>query len=540
MNKILLAGLAGVVAATAATAEVSQCGNGGFYVGGGVGAVFGKLTVKMDQSAAAKSATDVAAKTVAALKKLNDASATAQAAVTAAQADLGKKVDAEAAALADVVKLVGAINAAGGDAPTAIYPAIAGTAPTAGSLQAVANVANANTAGTNFVKMVKKIVELYPAIKDQDNYKGKALNAITKDELTALLKPALTAIYADAALAAKFTADNLSVNNDGAAFAANTANGGGNIAINIKALYTPKAGDTAAKGALVDALTSYTALTTATTTYTTAAKAYTDAFAKVQTAMLAADKSATAPTTEVNKALFGNDGKTVPTFDGFSKTLAEKAAANATLEATELGLSDKGRAHKKATGFMGEIFCGYDHRFGDMMVGAELSGFFVGGGKAKIKDKKAAKGSDALTGRMKYGFQIMGRAGYLVAPQFEIYGTIGGMGVSFQADTTHLGVIKDQTKPYYAAAVAAAAIDGNTTVETANAAWNAKNKKYKKFKFVPVFGAGVRYEITPEMFTKLEYNFVPKKQIVSQEKANAALSYQAHILKVGFGVRFGS
>jgi opacity protein-like surface antigen len=58
-----------------------------------------------------------------------------------------------------------------------------------------------------------------------------------------------------------------------------------------------------------------------------------------------------------------------------------------------------------------------------------------------------------------------------------------------------------------------------------------------------VFGAGIRYEITPSIFTKLEYNFEFSKKFripkdIAATVTGASVKARSHVVKLGVGYRF--
>lgn len=234
-------------------------------------------------------------------------------------------------------------------------------------------------------------------------------------------------------------------------------------------------------------------------------------------------------------------------------------------------------ASKSKTRFLGEIVVGYDFRIGDVMLGVDVSfgstfgkvkkesakGVALKNGYLKVADitdeladagqavpngtfsgaefaaedvaqkilaqpddaaiKKAIKdtkleNSPSATSQMtvrfknKFGFSIMPRVGYLITPDFEIFATAG---VKIRSDKVTV-----------------------TTTENEDA--EEKSYTKSKTKCAPAFGLGVNYAITPEIYAKLEYNYICKSKI--SKKDDLAITHKAEVkgqeIKLGIGYRF--
>jgi len=163
------------------------------------------------------------------------------------------------------------------------------------------------------------------------------------------------------------------------------------------------------------------------------------------------------------------------------------------------------RASKKKTKFLADLVFGYDHRFNDVMLGADLT---VGMqfGKTKVNVGEASSQNN-INLKNTWNAALMPRIGYLVMPQLELYATAG-------VKLAHWKL---------------------TYTDTSDA------ESAKKIKFLPVVGGGLRYEITPDIYAKLEYNFEFKKAVKLTSNAVdhiSSIKPQAHIIKLGVGFRF--
>ena len=233
---------------------------------------------------------------------------------------------------------------------------------------------------------------------------------------------------------------------------------------------------------------------------------------------------------------------------GANSKLIKVSHANARSELME-GLL---KASKKKTKFLAELVLGYDFRMNDVMMGAELlvGGVFgsnklkndsvttnanagtepksstMGGANAEVKD--AYKAGEYATIKEQWHIALMPRIGYLFTPQFEGYVTFGLKIAKWKTDVKNL-------------------LETNLTNEGSAVANRAdlqkQTKSYKKSatRAQFVIGAGVRYEITPEFFTKLEYNFETKGKGKLHKNAMPevkSIKVQNHVVKLGLGYRF--
>ena len=132
----------------------------------------------------------------------------------------------------------------------------------------------------------------------------------------------------------------------------------------------------------------------------------------------------------------------------------------------------------------------------------------------------------------------MPRVGYLFMPQLEGYVTFG---------------MKIQKLKYETYKHGAGFLDGKLHDDNDGKKFdsdgenpeklNEYNEKTKKSstRIIPVIGAGIRYEITPELFTKLEYNFEFKSKAKMPSDGMVEVSKvitSAHVIKLGLGYRF--
>ena len=226
-------------------------------------------------------------------------------------------------------------------------------------------------------------------------------------------------------------------------------------------------------------------------------------------------------------------------------------------------------ASKSKTRFLGEIAVGYDFRIGDVMLGVDVAfgstfgkvkkesanGVALKNGYQKADNVTAAQIAGAYNGdhwaaenadthifrpasnenliketalkamdtpssttqmtvrfKNKFGFSIMPRVGYLVTPDFEIFATAG---VKIRSDKVTLTMKESE---------------------------NAEEKSYtkSKTKCAPAFGLGVNYAITPEIYAKLEYNYICKSKISKKDDFGAThkADVKGQEIKLGLGYRF--
>ena len=220
----------------------------------------------------------------------------------------------------------------------------------------------------------------------------------------------------------------------------------------------------------------------------------------------------------------GNGGFYVGANAGVAFTKAKIASVGKTLDNKSASTS------KKKTKFLADLVFGYDHRINDVMLGVDLT-FGMMFGKTKMDyngwmqdsgtPHDVSTDKDHVSIKNNWNIALMPRVGYLVMPQLELYATAG-------VKMGHYKVIySDFNDP---------APDATTT-------------SAKKVKFIPVVGAGLRYEITPDIYAKLEYNYdfraslkMPadmSKKSTTDAGGNAnSVKVPAHIIKLGVGFRF--
>lgn len=185
---------------------------------------------------------------------------------------------------------------------------------------------------------------------------------------------------------------------------------------------------------------------------------------------------------------------------------------------------------KKKTKILAELVLGYDWRLNDVMLGVDLN-FGTTFGKNTVKtpneDVKVnfKDGSNTIEDTVNnkeiaqikemFNVSLMPRIGYMVSPQLEVYATAGVKLARYKITTP----------------------DKNTESES-----DDTRISKKKFKAIPVVGAGVRYMITPNFYTKLEYNFEFKRTMAKHANTITALrsvrKAQAHVVKFGVGYKF--
>lgn len=511
MNKILAAGLIAAVA-TVAQAE-TQCGNGGFYMGATLGASFNKVTAKFDKAS-------LTAKLEAQAKALAEKLKAAQTAAETAYAE----VDATALKAAFDVVLTNLKNTASG-ANTAITalmaPEVAGKAA-AQSLAAFH--ANSNNKDTVLFKILEWLNKYDSTALASDEFTKKIEN--TTDLSKTFDKAIDAAIEAGAIQELLEACGTVAANNNIVIYP------GTNLlaAVNI------------ARFAAADKKTGeyykFTAKDSKYTVYNTALTNVTETVKALKKAAKADDASAASDVV----SLFYSDvkTKTAETALGANEIadqLVKYPAGKVEKEMTELKANASGVASKKATGFLFGANFGFDHRINDIMLGIELEAGMEAGGKAKFRDDSKTNG---LTARRQFYVSLMPRIGYLFAPQFEGFLTFGGSLGKYKVDTSLWNTVFDKTSAEFTSMVNSYNENHSDKIDaTVNGTDAAKvYKSHSKTKFVPVIGAGIRYEITPEIFATLAYNFTFKTTIADTKTAGSQFKFQSHILKAGVGFRF--
>lgn len=554
IKKFLVAGALVATTITMSGANVAgTCANGGFYGAFNVGVVFAKGSIKVDTELYnGNKYTDFA-------KKFAEGITKAQEAVKADVTQYSKDVDAAISAIADVIVK---------NAATMVQEADGTNAPDAlGSGATLATLAASNSYLGNIVHSIVTNSPDAATITGLDDYAKTALDKLSVDAIKVVLAKATFASGVAGEYITKMNAVNTTA-----------AITNGNAAIIIPGLTGVLASSTAKEcfsGIITFAdKASPTGVVPSVTADLTKIKADYATYVKALTAL---SEGAKASKVDVVKNLFANgtatlvpaamtDGQEPSTLVGTTtKTDAtpkanvadadtiKTAITSAITEAgksdvEELGLTGKGVASKSATGFAAEIALGYDHRIGDCMIGIEMPIGINLGGKCKIKDKGSSAGSDGITVQQSYYVGLMPRVGYLVTPAFEIYATAGFNFGKYTADTTNMATVLDKSEAVEEIAKAWNETAKGTGYEISDADMETIGKlagvdtdTFKKFhrtKFVPVIGLGVRYNITPDVFMKLEYNYAFRTKVVKQVKAGCDVRYQAQKLMLGIGCRF--
>ena len=220
----------------------------------------------------------------------------------------------------------------------------------------------------------------------------------------------------------------------------------------------------------------------------------------------------------------GNGGFYVGANAGVAFTKLKVASATSYVsDTTAHKAGNSCSVNKKKTKFLADLVFGYDHRINDVMLGVDLTAGMMFG-KSKVdydgwgKDD-SKDGKDFISAKNTWNIALMPRVGYLVMPQLELYATAGVKAAHYKVS--------------YEDRVYEDAKDATTTA--------------KKVKFIPVVGAGLRYEITPDIYAKLEYNYdfrtslkMPSDLAAKGDEAGNANSVKipAHVVKLGVGFRF--
>ncbi len=126
--------------------------------------------------------------------------------------------------------------------------------------------------------------------------------------------------------------------------------------------------------------------------------------------------------------------------------------------------------------------------------------------KKSFKDENASGDEIDVKTQMKTQWQLgfMPRIGYLITPDCEIYLTAGARVVKHKFNTSETNTVSNATS----------------------------TENLKKTKVHTVAGLGMKYDFTPNLFAKAEYNYLFKTKVADD------LKYQAHGFKLGFGYKF--
>ena len=204
-----------------------------------------------------------------------------------------------------------------------------------------------------------------------------------------------------------------------------------------------------------------------------------------------------------------------------------------------IAANNMGKSSKKKTKCAAELVLGYDFRLNDVMIGVELNaGGIFGANKLKSDDIKVARANldgPVLPGAVdfeqaskeyakvkeQWHIALMPRVGYLFTPQFEGYVTFGVKLAKYKTSVDNLMI--------------------DAVVEGSDIEPEIKQMSKKSTKAVFVGGFGVRYEFSPSMFAKLEYNFEfgakPKLHAEAMPELQK-IKVTTHTIKLGLGYRF--
>lgn len=509
MNKFLTTGLLAAVTALSATAE-GVCSNGSFYAGVSLGASFNKANVKGANKSEYTSYFEKLAKDL--IAKVTECTTTADEAASKITDD---QIKALATAISGILNEIYGASVLSNTQTT--YAAVSGYA--AGSLNAI----KAGTATDEVAQLVKFLCSYDSSISDNNasvDYKisetmfvTAVKNILKAGKLSELVTYAKLDKFTTGSTTLNFTVGSASISKD--LTAANTA-------------YTAINGAKASGSE---------------TTYVTIIS---EAIAK-RAEILNTYKKAVSSSFESNsglKSIFYSDAKTeydTSTLAGVT-SIVQGIEKYSTDEGNTLwsdfGFNDNGKASKKATGFIAGVFFGFDHRIGDCMIGIDANVEFDAGGKAKIKSKSATKGIEV---KRQFGFSVMPRVGIMITPQLEGFVTFGGNLSRYSVNTSNMLTILNSNSKLMPMATAYNALDLAKNSQIAldsNSDLSKIFKNHKKTKFGFAAGAGMKYDITPDMFVKLSYVFNFKTKIGTVEKQGAEVKFQSHVIKVGLGYRF--
>ena len=502
MNKILAAGL--IAATTALSANATHCGNGGFYMGAAIGASFNKASFKFDRASlndnldsGIKGLTEkVVAKQAAADKLFEDVDVT----------DFMTQLETFSTQIA---------NTLGAKLTSTVAPADTAKGVEESSIAAYYYKKSNSTDA--FYKFISWVVKYNPEALSDTTMSQKLTSATD-----------ISVVIAEAAQAAIKLGE---INTLGAALGL-TGTQKELTFVSVKIQGDKLFADNKT-GAYYDLFKSDSS-----SKYVP----YKTALDSVATTMNNLKKAADADGKDASESVIklfytDTDRKTANTTAQFVEALSKYSTGIIDKELTELKVNSKDVASKKATGFLFAANFGFDHRINDVMLGIELEAGMEAGGKVKKKDLNK---TDGLTVRRQFYVSLMPRVGYLFTPQFEGFLTFGGSLGKYKTDTSlwdkvfnHAGAVVEMNKQWNKDNPKDLLDTKVNNTEAANI-----YKKHSKTKFVPVIGAGVRYEITPEIFATLAYNYAFKTTVASQAKAGTQVKFQSHILKAGVGFRF--
>ncbi len=190
--------------------------------------------------------------------------------------------------------------------------------------------------------------------------------------------------------------------------------------------------------------------------------------------------------------------------------------------------------NKKAK-FISELFFGYEHKIKNFRLGIELSaGFDFGKTKIRCTKIEALRGEDTITltareGSLKQRFHIalMPRLGYQFRPELEGYITFGA-----KLNSWHMKLPNIVDNP---------AMEEGALENFLGIGAGGKLEKKNSIRITPVIGAGFRYEITPKVFAKFEYNYeFRNKAKISGKMAPEfrKIPTTSHAFKLGIGYKF--
>ncbi len=249
-----------------------------------------------------------------------------------------------------------------------------------------------------------------------------------------------------------------------------------------------------------------------------------------------------------------SDYKQTDTYHGIALQDDDAKAVND----TSIEVARVHKVKKTKTRFLAELILGYDWRVNDVMIGIDLNlGSTFGKIGLKTKTEKYdfdRIGADANNKdganpvrtfaklKSQWHIALMPRVGYLITPQLEGYVTAGVKMTRFKLETYRSADknTKDEDSMQ-------TGLNNNSALtDTAKKFAGQYTEKLKKSKcrFIPIVGAGIRYEITPELYTKLEYNYEFRTNVKVHEKSfegnisKLKVRTQAHVVKLGLGYRF--
>ena len=211
------------------------------------------------------------------------------------------------------------------------------------------------------------------------------------------------------------------------------------------------------------------------------------------------------------------------------------------------GFGNNGSSNRNATGFIIEPFIGYDFKNGKCNFGADLAFGYEMGGRPTFNVTNAVANSKGVTIRREFAITLMPRIGWQFTPKFEVFLAVGAAYSKYKINKANIATLTPNSN-----ALGQMINSYNATVNTYNTAnpnaplpyinsdsivIGTTQKAASKMNLVPMFGIGCRFNITPKIYGKLEFDMALSTKISNGAKDGLTIKFQSNILKAGIGVR---